>query len=207
MEDELLLFEAPPFHHGLFVYRVVPEDAEELIATLKSFGLLYRCAFLQSSPTTLHAWYYSRNTCLKAFEVTQGAVTVGARTYRLHRAREEESRRRVLRLEQMYDLCNFYFGFDAWNTEVVSVTEQFRDQEARGKETVFVSRPRRSDAQVPLSDGHAGHLPALRRRRHGARALQVPREEPPQRVPERKEAVDDVRREGRVRQARDRHSC
>lgn len=139
---EIIQFYKPPLEYSLFIYNVIPEDEPKIIEILQKYGLLYSAKRLKNNNTIMHYRFYSKiafKTALSGKYIDPYNKRYKLYTYSKEQKAELKQERRLLKINEMFNLCNYYFGYQNWNTELVErVTKQDGTDIVNGKTKYFV---------------------------------------------------------------------
>ncbi|BFU18135.1 hypothetical protein EHI8A_191150 [Entamoeba histolytica HM-1:IMSS-B] len=130
LKDEIIPFTVPSFNNSIFIEDVDENDENEMIVLFTTFGLLYKANRLKNNPSTMHFMYFSHNAWIKCHNQLGKYFKIHSNKYELKifNPKKLTNNQHTLRLPQMYNLCNYYIGFNAWSTEIISITCDFKDE-------------------------------------------------------------------------------
>lgn len=144
---EIIQFYKPPLEYSLFINNVIPEDEPKIIDIFQRCGLLYSAKRTKNNPNVMHYRFYSE-IAIKTIMGNKKQVYVDHHVYRVYtfskKFKEENSKefgykKKLLKINEMFNLCNYYFGYQNWNTELVErLTKESGADIVNGKMKYFV---------------------------------------------------------------------
>lgn len=139
---EIITFYKPPLEYSLFIYNVIPDDEPKIIEILQKYGLLYSAKRIKNNNTIMHYRFYSKiafKTALSGKYIDPYNKKYKLYTYSKEQKAELKQEMRLLKINEMFNLCNYYFGYQEWNTELVKrVTKENGTDVVNGKTKYFV---------------------------------------------------------------------
>ena len=133
-KEEEISFYTPTFGNSIFIVDVQEEDEISIIRLFQKIGLLYKARKVksddkESNDRITHYQFYSRLAYEKARNLycsipgtrfqfkSMPGVTYQYRPFTLSSDYNFTDQIRLLRQDQMFELCNYYFGFQNWSIE------------------------------------------------------------------------------------------
>ena len=127
--EEEIMFYTPTFGNSIFIANVQEEDEKIIIRLFQKIGLLYRAEKTKTNNKITHYQFYSRLAFEKVKDLYctfQGTkyqykpmpgTMFNYAVFTLSDNYNFTDKIRLLRQEQMFELCNYYFGYQNWSIE------------------------------------------------------------------------------------------